>query len=85
MMRAARLNPIRITSYNVCYTKLLRYQKARTPLDALETMRKIAGKSIDPTHVAVLTRIMGSYPIGTMVRLTTMEVGIVLGVRNNFV
>ena len=66
-----------------CYdalTTMRSYQKARTPLDALETMRKIAGKSIDPSYVAVLSKIMGSYPIGTMVRLSTMEVGIVLGV-----
>ncbi|GAB4363414.1 MAG: HD domain-containing protein [Deltaproteobacteria bacterium] len=65
-----------------CYdalTTMRSYQKARSPLDALELMRKIAGKSLDPNHVAVLTRIMGSYPIGTMVRLSTMEVGIVLG------
>lgn len=65
-----------------CYdalTTMRSYQKARTPLEALEVMRKIAGKSLDPNLVAVLSRIMGSYPIGTMVRLTTMEVGIVLG------
>jgi len=65
-----------------CYdalTTMRSYQKARSPLDALEVMRKIAGKSLDSNLVAVLSKIMGSYPIGTMVRLTTMEVGIVLG------
>jgi len=65
-----------------CYdalTTMRSYQKARTPLESLELMRKIAGKSLDPSHVAVLSKIMGSYPIGTMVRLSTMEVGIVLG------
>ncbi|HBO68978.1 MAG TPA: hypothetical protein DD658_02065 [Deltaproteobacteria bacterium] len=60
-------------------TTMRSYQKARTPLGALELMRKVGGKSVDPNHVAVLSKIMGSYPIGTMVRLTTMEVGVVLG------
>ncbi|HEY5766170.1 MAG TPA: HD domain-containing phosphohydrolase [Candidatus Deferrimicrobiaceae bacterium] len=60
-------------------TTMRSYQKARTPLEALELMRKIGGKSVDPNYVAVLSKIMGSYPIGTMVRLTTMEVGVVIG------
>lgn len=65
-----------------CYdalTTMRSYQMAKTPLQALEIMRKIAGKSVDPGYVSVLSKIMGSYPIGTLVRLDTMEVGLVIG------
>lgn len=65
-----------------CYdalTTMRSYQKARTPQQALEIMRKLSGKSLDPDLVLLLSRSLGVYPIGTMVRLTTMEVGIVTG------
>ena len=42
-------------------------------------MRKLSGKSLDPELVLLLERSLGVYPIGTMVRLSTMEVGIVTG------
>ena len=65
-----------------CYdalTTMRSYQKARTPQQALEIMRKLSGKSLDPELVLLLERSLGVYPIGTMVRLSTMEVGIVTG------
>ncbi len=65
-----------------CYdalTTMRSYQKARTPQQALEIMRKLAGKSLDPDLVQLLERSLGVYPVGTMVRLNTMEVGIVTG------
>jgi hypothetical protein len=55
------------------------YQKARTPQLALEIMRKLSGKSLDPDLVLLLERSLGIYPVGTMLRLSTMEVGIVTG------
>ncbi len=58
-------------------TTMRSYQKARSPLDALDTMRKLSAKTLSPDHVAVMEKTMGAYPIGTMVRLSTMEVGIV--------
>ncbi len=63
-----------------CYdalTTMRSYQKARSPLDALETMRMLASRSLSPDHVALLSRTLGAYPIGTMVRLSTMEIGVV--------
>jgi hypothetical protein len=42
-------------------------------------MRKLAGKSLDPDLVELLERSLGVYPVGTMVRLSTMEVGVVTG------
>jgi putative nucleotidyltransferase with HDIG domain len=65
-----------------CYdalTTMRSYQKARTPQQALEIMRKLSGKSLDPELVTLLERSLGVYPIGTMVRLSTMEVGIITG------
>ena len=65
-----------------CYdalTTMRSYQKARTPQQALEIMRKLAGKSLDPDLVKLLERSFGIYPVGTMVRLSTMEVGVVTG------
>jgi hypothetical protein len=43
-------------------------------------MEKLSGKSIDGSMLAVLKSVMGSYPVGTMVRLSSMEVGMVTGV-----
>jgi len=63
-----------------CYdalTTMRSYQKARTPLEALEVMHRIAGKSLDPGLVAAFAKMLGGYPVGTMVRLNTMEVGVV--------
>src|SRR5512134_207498 len=63
-----------------CYdalTTMRSYQKARTPQQALEIMRKLSGKSLDPDLVLLLERSLGVYPVGTMLRLSTMEVGIV--------
>jgi hypothetical protein len=42
-------------------------------------MRKLAGKSLDPDLVELMERSLGVYPVGTMVRLSTMEVGVVTG------
>ena len=63
-----------------CYdalTSTRTYQKARTPQNAIEIMRKLSGKSLDPDLVTLLERSLGIYPIGTLLRLNTMEVGIV--------
>ncbi len=63
-----------------CYdalTTMRSYQKARTPLNALELMKGLGGNSLSAELVALLTRTLGPYPIGTTVRLNTMEVGVV--------
>src|SRR3989304_9579124 len=53
---------------------------AKQPIEALDIMEKVAGKSLDPNILAVLKSVMGSFPIGTLVRLDSMEVGVVTGV-----
>ncbi len=65
-----------------CYdalTTMRSYQRARYPQQALEVMAKIAGKSLDAEVVEVFAKTMGTYPVGTMVRLNTMEIGVVSG------
>ncbi len=72
-----------IISVADCYdalTTMRSYQVAKQPLEALEIMGKLAGKSLDGNVLATLKSVMGSYPIGTMIRLDSMEVGIVTGV-----
>jgi putative nucleotidyltransferase with HDIG domain len=71
-----------IISVADCYdalTTMRAYQMAKQPIEALDIMQKLAGKSLDPNIFAVLKSVMGSFPIGTMVRLDSMEVGIVTG------
>jgi putative nucleotidyltransferase with HDIG domain len=60
-------------------TTMRSYQKARYPQEALEIMKNVAGKLLEPGVVEVFAKIMGTYPVGTMVRLNTMEIGVVSG------
>jgi len=69
-----------LISVSDCYdalTTMRSYQKARSPLEALELMKGLGGNSLPADLVAVLSKTMGPYPIGTTVRLNTMEVGVV--------
>ena len=69
-----------LISVSDCYdalTTMRSYQKARSPLEALELMRGLGGNSLSADLVALLVKTMGPYPIGTTVRLNTMEVGVV--------
>ncbi len=69
-----------LISVSDCYdalTTMRSYQKARSPLEALALMKKLGGNSLPADLVDALAKTMGPYPIGTTVRLNTMEVGIV--------
>jgi len=78
-----RVNPhSHVIAVADCYdalTTMRTYQKARTPQQSLEIMRKLAGKSLDPDLVNLMEQILWVYPVGTMVRLSTMEIGVVTG------
>jgi putative nucleotidyltransferase with HDIG domain len=63
-----------------CYdalTTMRCYQSPRTPSTALQMMEADAGKSHNPMVVSQLRKALGDYPVGTMVRLNTFEVGVV--------
>ena len=82
-----RVNPYsQVIAAADCYdalTTMRSYQKARTPQGALEIMRKLAGRSLDPDLVTLLERSLGVFPVGTLVRLSTMEVGVVTGAEED--
>lgn len=52
-------------------------QRNLTPVEAVKAMVEEAGTSLDPTILRHFVEMMGVYPVGTMVRLTDGEVGIV--------
>lgn len=67
-----------------CYdamTTLRTYQRPMTPREALEIMEaNLVGKVIDPNHFDYFVKMLGIYPIGTLLRLTTNEIAVVTAV-----
>jgi len=53
------------------------YQNARTPDQAIRVLVKDMGTAFDPLLVKVFIDMMGLFPVGTLVRLATGELGIV--------
>jgi hypothetical protein len=48
-----------------------------TPYEALDFLARNSGSQFDPVLVKLFAEIMGLYPSGTLVRLTTGELGVV--------
>jgi putative nucleotidyltransferase with HDIG domain len=64
-----------------CYdalTTLRPYQKPRPPTDAVKLMRKLAGKDLNPEMLERFVEMLGTYPAGTFVRLSSNEIAIVV-------
>lgn len=64
-----------------CYdamTTLRPYQKQFTPKEALEIMQNIVGKVVDPQYYESFVRMIGIYPIGTLVRLDNNEIALIM-------
>ncbi len=59
-------------------TTLRVYQRARTPSEALGLMMSLSGRHFDPKVFKTFMDMIGLYPVGTMVRLTTNEIGVVI-------
>ena len=53
------------------------YQDARTPEHAIRVLVREKGTAFDPLLVKVFVDMMGLYPVGTLVRLYTGELGVV--------
>ena len=53
------------------------YQSARTPDQAMRVLVKDMGTVFDPLLVKVFVDMMGLFPVGTLVRLATGELGVV--------
>ncbi len=58
-------------------TTLRVYQQPHTPKAAIDKLRQLAGIKYDPVLVEKFVEMMGSYPMGTLVRLDTNELAVV--------
>lgn len=70
----------RIVAIVDCYdamTAVRPYRQGHSPHHALREMARLAGSELDGQLVQELTNVLGIYPVGTSVRLSTNEVAIV--------
>lgn len=68
-----------------CYDALTTtrpYQKSRHPSEAVRILRRLAGKAYDPQVVARFVDMVGIYPVGELVRLSSGELGVVTAVNH---
>jgi HD-GYP domain-containing protein (c-di-GMP phosphodiesterase class II) len=61
-------------------TTLRSYQRPFTPRNAIARMREIAGSSLHPGFVEKFIDSLGPYPVGSLVRLDSNEIGLVVKV-----
>jgi HD-GYP domain-containing protein (c-di-GMP phosphodiesterase class II) len=76
--------PARIVAVADCFDALTsrrQYRKAEERRQALGILQAAAGRGYDPRVVRIFVRLLGLFPIGSLVRLTSGEVGVV--VRNH--
>jgi len=59
-------------------TTLRPYQKPFHPREAIMIMEKLSGKALDPIYFQEFVRMLGIFPVGSLVRLDTGEIGIVI-------
>jgi HD-GYP domain-containing protein (c-di-GMP phosphodiesterase class II) len=62
-------------------TTLRSYQRPFTPRRAIARLREIAGSSLHPDFVAHFVDSLGPYPVGSLVRLDSNEIGLVVKVN----
>ncbi|MGD8353717.1 MAG: HD domain-containing protein, partial [Pseudomonadota bacterium] len=59
-------------------TTVRAYKKPMSPVEATAFLEKGRGTRFDPNHVDTFISMVGAYPPGAMVRLTSNEIGMVL-------
>ena len=64
-------------------TTLRVYQQPHTPVEALKVMQNFSGRHFNPDILNTFVSMIGAYPVGTVVRLSTNEVGIVTAVKKD--
>ncbi len=64
-------------------TTLRSYQRPMTPRVAVETLRKLSGSALHPELLEKLITSLGPYPVGSLVRLDSNEIGVVARVGNH--
>ncbi|GMR04265.1 MAG: HD domain-containing protein [Thermodesulfobacteriota bacterium] len=62
-------------------TTLRVYQKPHNPVEALKIMNNFSGRNFDPVILKAFSDMIGIFPVGTMVRLSTNEIGIVMRIN----
>lgn len=62
-------------------TTLRSYQRPETPRHATEKLRELAGTALHPDYVEKFIVSLGTYPVGTLVRLDSNEIGLVVKVE----
>ncbi len=81
------LKPVHITAIADCYdaiTTLRAYQRPITPRQAIAKMLETSGSVLNPDYLNAFVDSLGSYPVGSLVRLASNEVGLVTRVgRDN--
>jgi putative nucleotidyltransferase with HDIG domain len=80
--RQLPFNPIsEIIAIADCYdasTTLRAYHQPLTPRKAVDELQKLAGDYLDSALVDQFVQMMGKYPIGTLVRLDSNEIAVVM-------
>jgi putative nucleotidyltransferase with HDIG domain len=61
-------------------TTMRSYQNPMTPRKALELLRKNSGTTLNSDFLERFAHSLGTYPVGTLVRLDTNELGLVIAV-----
>ncbi|OHB31449.1 MAG: hypothetical protein A2X84_11795 [Desulfuromonadaceae bacterium GWC2_58_13] len=63
-------------------TTLRSYQRPVTPRIATENLRKLSGTALHPQLLATLIKALGPYPVGSLVRLDSNEIGVITRVAS---
>jgi len=58
-------------------TTLRVYQKPHDPVEAIKILDSFSGRHFNPDIIKAFVNMMGMYPVGTMVRFSTNEIGVV--------
>lgn len=61
-------------------TTLRSYQRPFTPRNAIARLREISGSSLHPDFVEKFAAALGPYPVGSLVRIDSGEIGLVIKV-----
>ncbi|MBI5886203.1 MAG: HD-GYP domain-containing protein [Deltaproteobacteria bacterium] len=64
-------------------TTLRVYQQPHTPVEAVKVMQNFSGRHFNPDILNVFVSMIGAFPVGTLVRLSTNEVGVVTAVNKD--
>lgn len=59
-------------------TTLRAYRRPSTPRQAIAIMKRLAGVQLNPKFVHLLEQTLGSFPVGSLVRLINNEIGLIV-------